>query len=101
LSTDLGECQTGRKIIANIHDAVVINKRLGAELKAEIEMLLQEKTHNPYWRLGATQYERYNSTPKEVLNEEQLHRQRMAAEEEKAQLAEKAKRALQAQQAAK
>jgi hypothetical protein len=92
---------TGRKIIANIHDAVVINKRLGAELKAEIEMLLQAKTHNPYWRLGATQYERFNSTPKEVLDEEQLHRQRMDAEEEKAQLAEKAKRALQAQQAAK
>ena len=76
---------SGRKVLANIHDAVVINKRLGAELKAEIEMLLQEETANPYWRLGATPYERFNSTPKEVLDEEQLHRQRMAQLEAKAQ----------------
>ena len=75
---------SGRKVLANIHDAVVINKRLGAELKSKIEMLLQEETDNPYWRLGATQYERFNSTPKEVLDEEQLHRQRMVAEEAKA-----------------
>jgi hypothetical protein len=76
---------SGREVLANIHDAVVINKRLGAELKAEIEILLQEKTGNPYWRLGATQYERFNSTPKEVLDEEQLHKQRMAQLEAKAQ----------------
>lgn len=76
---------SGRKVLANIHDAVVINKRLGAELKAKIELLLQEETGNPYWRLGATQYERFNSTPKEVLDEEKLHRQRMAELEAKAQ----------------
>lgn len=76
---------SGRKVLANIHDAVVINKRLGAELKSKIEMLLQEETDNPYWRLGATQYERFNSTPKEVLDEERLHRQRMARLEAEAQ----------------
>jgi hypothetical protein len=76
---------SGRNIVANIHDAVVINKRLGAELKAKIEMLMQEKIGNPYWRLGETRYERFNSTPKEVLDEEQLHRQRMAELEAKAQ----------------
>ena len=76
---------SGREVLANIHDAVVINKRLGAELKAKIEMLLQEETGNPYWCLGATRYERFNSTPKDALDEEKLHRQRMAELEAKAQ----------------
>ncbi|PUE22395.1 hypothetical protein B9Z43_04575 [Limnohabitans sp. MMS-10A-192] len=80
-----GRFTSDRKVLANIHDAVVIDKRLGAELKAKIELLMQEETGNPYWRLGQTQYERFNSTPKEVLDEEQLHRQRMAQLEAKAQ----------------
>jgi hypothetical protein len=76
---------SGRKVLANIHDAVVIDKQLRAELKHKVEMLLQKETGNPYWRLGATKYERFNSTPKEVLDEERLHRQLMAEFEAKAQ----------------
>lgn len=75
---------SGRKVLANIHDAVVIDKRLGAELKSKIELLLQDETGNPYWRLGATQYERFNSTPKEVFDEVELHKQRMGQLEAKA-----------------
>lgn len=75
---------SGRKVLANIHDAVVIDRRLGAELKSEIEMLLHENTGNPYWRLGATEYKRYNSFPKDVLAEEKRHRERMIEQEEKA-----------------
>lgn len=75
----------GRKVLANIHDAVVIDKRLGGELKSEIEMMLHDQTGNPYWRLGATPYERYNSTPKDVLEEEQLHRKRLVQEQANAQ----------------
>jgi hypothetical protein len=77
--------KSGRKVIANIHDAVVIDKRLGAELKSEIEMLLHEKTGNPYWRLGATEYKRYSSIPKDILIDEQMHRERMLEQEAKAQ----------------
>jgi hypothetical protein len=75
---------TGRKIIANIHDAVVINYRLGEETHSEIELLMHEKTGNPYWRLGETQYERYNSRSIDEKDEEKLHRQRMAQQELKA-----------------
>ncbi|MGV0962081.1 MAG: hypothetical protein ACOYB1_19830, partial [Limnohabitans sp.] len=76
---------SGRKIIASIHDAVVINYRLGEETHSEIEFLMQEKTGNPYWRLGETQYKRYNSRSIDEKDEEQLHRQRMAELEAKAQ----------------
>ena len=76
--------KTGRKVLANIHDAIVIDKKLGAELKSEIEMALHEQTGNPYWRLGATQYERYNATPIHVLQEELRHRQRMTEEAQRA-----------------
>ena len=76
--------KTGRKVLAHIHDAIVIDKKLGAELKSEIEMALHEQTGNPYWRLGATQYERYNATPIHVLQEELRHRQRMTEEAQRA-----------------
>lgn len=68
---------SGRKVLASIHDAVVINIRLSDDSKSDIEFLMQQSTGNPYWRLGSTQYERFNSTPKEVLVEEQQHLQRM------------------------
>ena len=73
-----------RHVVASIHDALVINKRLGAELKSEIEMLLHEKTGNHYLSLGATQYERYQRTPESVIVEEEQHKKRMAALEAKA-----------------
>lgn len=77
--------RSGRKVLANIHDAVVINKRLGAELKSDIELLMQEKTGNPYWRLGATEYQRFNSQSIDEKNEEQQHRNRIAKLEAGAQ----------------
>ena len=74
----------GRKVLANIHDAIVIDKRLGSELKAEIELLLQTQTGNPYWRLGATEYKRYNAISKAALEEEKQHREWILLEEAKA-----------------
>lgn len=69
----------GCKVIASIHDALVINKRLGPEGKSDIEWLMREKTGNPYWSLGVTQYERYRYIPQSVIDEELLHKKRMAA----------------------
>lgn len=75
---------SGRRVLANIHDAIVIDKRLGSELKAEIELLLQTQTGNPYWSLGATEYKRYNAISKAALEEEKQHREWILLEEAKA-----------------
>lgn len=67
--------------IANVHDAVFFRKRLGAELKAEVEYEMQERTANLYWRLEATQLHAYQSISKDVLAYEAEHRARIAEEE--------------------
>ncbi len=38
----------GKTVLANIHDAIIVKQRLGAELKQEIELRMQEQTANPY-----------------------------------------------------
>lgn len=53
--------ENGRAVIANIHDAVVIRKKLGLELKHKIELQMQEQTGNKYWRLAGSKLEKYNS----------------------------------------
>jgi len=67
--------------LANVHDAVFFRRKLGAELKSEIEFKMQERTANPYWRLEATQLLAYKSINKEVLAYEAEHRARIAEEE--------------------
>jgi hypothetical protein len=46
----------GRKVLARIHDAIIIDKRLGVDNKVEIEEAMHKATSNPYWHL----------TPKEL-----------------------------------
>lgn len=67
----------GKTVLANIHDAIIVKQRLGAELKQEIELRMQEQTANPYWRLGVTELQRYESSSKEAKLEELAHKQRM------------------------
>jgi hypothetical protein len=43
----------GRQPIARVHDAIFFRKRLGLDLKLEIEDEMREQTGNPYWRLTA------------------------------------------------
>jgi hypothetical protein len=40
-------------------------------------MRMQEKTANPYWRLGATELQRFASNNKEAKLEELAHKKRM------------------------
>ena len=75
-----------RKVLASIHDAIIINKRLSAESKVEIELMLHEKTGNPYWRLGVTEYEPYHSISKQVLRVEMEHELRTKQQEELAKV---------------
>ncbi len=77
--------QFDKTVLANIHDAIVVKQRLSADDKHEIELRMQEQTGNPYWRLGATQLERWEPSQKETKKEEVLHKQRMAGFEAVAQ----------------
>jgi hypothetical protein len=68
-------------VLANIHDAIVVRQRLGADLKYEIELRMQEQTNNAYWSLGVKQIHRWNTSMKEIQAQEKVHHQRIAAEE--------------------
>ncbi|BDU53382.1 hypothetical protein [Limnohabitans sp. INBF002] len=74
----------GRKPLANVHDAVFFRNRLGADLKSEIEMEIQEKTMNHYWRLESTQLFKYTSVSKDVLLYEAEHKARLENAERRA-----------------
>ncbi len=73
-----------RKPIANVHDAIFFKRRLGAELKAEIEWQMRSQTGNPYWHLTAKELKRYESRHLDVIAEESAHKRRIAAEQAKA-----------------
>ena len=49
----------GQTVLANIHDAIIVRKKLRVDLRHEIEMRMQDRTQNPYWRLGAAEIKRY------------------------------------------
>jgi hypothetical protein len=70
--------------IANVHDAIFFKRRLGVDLKHEMEMRMQEHSANPYWRLKAKEIKRY--TPKSLDEEAEVaaHKQRIAEEERRA-----------------
>ena len=74
----------GRTPIANVHDAIFFRQRLGAELKAEIEWQMRAQTGNAYWYLTPKELHRYESRHLDVCAEEAAHRQRIAAEHERA-----------------
>ncbi len=67
--------------IANVHDAIFFKRRLGVELKHEIEMRMQEYSANPYWRLKAKQIERYSPRSLDEEAEITAHKLRIQEEE--------------------
>ena len=73
-----------KKILAHIHDAVVVSTRLGPDLKQEIEFQMQEATGNPYWRLAAEELQRFESRGRDQALEIMEHKQRIRAEEVRA-----------------
>ena len=74
-----------RTVLAHIHDAIVVKQRLGPDLKYEIELQMQEQTGNPYWRLAAEEFKRFESTHRDAQLEEHAHRERIQQEEARAQ----------------
>ena len=51
----------GQTVLANIHDAIIVRKRLKVDVRHEIELRMQELTDNKYWLLGATELVRYST----------------------------------------
>jgi hypothetical protein len=72
----------GREPLANIHDAIVFRKRLGVDIKTEMEFAMQDHSGNPYWHLTAKELKRYTPRLLDVEVEEAAHRARMLAEEQ-------------------
>ena len=72
--------QYERYPIANVHDAIFFKRRLGVELKHEIEMRMQEYSANPYWRLKAKQIERY--TPRSLDEDAEVAAHKLRIQEE-------------------
>lgn len=70
----------GRETIANIHDAFVVKHRLSAEVKLDLEYVMQTETNNPHWRLGVTQLEGFKPRCEDQVRDEQLHKAFRATE---------------------
>lgn len=67
--------------LASVHDAIFFRAQLGADLKHEIELQMQERTENPYWKLSATKLDRYLSIDNDDKADVQAHKARIASEE--------------------
>ncbi len=70
--------------IARVHDAVFFRNCLGADIKQEIELILQEATNNKFWHLSAKRLKRYTPVSIDAAVDAQAHKQRIADEEAKA-----------------
>lgn len=74
----------GRKILARIHDAIIIDRRLGVDNKYEIEEVMKDATFNEYWHLTAKEllpFERPYSMDRDEI---EAHQARMVEEEREA-----------------
>ena len=72
-------------VLASIHDAIVVRKRLGADNKLDIEQKMREATGNPYWALGAKEVKRFSYVSPQVIEDEKAHKARIAEETARAQ----------------
>ena len=85
----LGHCwdydvRSAGVVLARIHDAIIVKRRLGADHKIDIEMAIRAQTENPYWHLQPTELEPYHRPLSLDKEEIQAHQARIAAEEQAA-----------------
>ena len=74
----------GGVVLARIHDAIIVKRRLGADHKIDIELAIRAQTENPYWHLQPTELEPYHRPLSLDKEEIQAHQARIAAEEQAA-----------------
>lgn len=71
----------GRQVIARIHDAIIIDKRLGVDNKCEVEEAMRKATSNEYWHLVGKELEPYERPYSLDRHEIEAHKLRIAQEE--------------------
>ena len=69
-----------RAPIARVHDAIFFKRKLGVDLRHEMELMMQEHSNNPYWLLSHKQLERYEPRYLDLKLEEEQHKQRIKQE---------------------
>jgi hypothetical protein len=74
--------KTKNKVIARVHDAIFVRHKISDYDKEKLERLICKRTNIPYWRLKEEQIRRYVGVSDETLQDEQLHREHIAAETE-------------------
>ena len=74
----------GRKVLARIHDAIIIDKRLGQDTKEEIEYEMQKWDDNPYWHLSAKELQPFERPYSLDRDEIEAHKERIRLEQKKA-----------------
>jgi hypothetical protein len=72
--------QHGREPIARVHDAIFFKRKLNVDLRHEIEMTMQDRTKNPYWRLSHKQLDRYEPRYFDLKMDEAAHKERIRQE---------------------
>jgi hypothetical protein len=72
--------QHGREPIARVHDAIFFKHKLSVDLRHEIEMTMQDRTKNLYWRLSHKQLERYEPRYLDLKMDEAAHKERILQE---------------------
>ena len=77
--------QHGREPLARVHDAIFFKRKLSVNLRHEMELSMQERTDNPYWRLSHQQLERYEPRHLDLKAEEAAHLERIRLETIRAQ----------------
>jgi hypothetical protein len=71
----------GRKVLARIHDAIIIDKRLGVDNKIEIEEAMHKATSNPYWHLTPKELQPFERPYSLDRVEIEAHQERIREEE--------------------
>ena len=71
-------------MLARIHDAIIVKRRLGADHQLDIELAIRAQTENPHWHLQPTELEPYHRPLSLDKEEIQAHKARIAAEEQAA-----------------
>jgi hypothetical protein len=75
-----------KKVLAQIHDAVIVRPRFGLDLKCEILEQMQQETDNPYWRLALEELFPFKRRSRDEERELLAHRQRIREAEARAKL---------------
>jgi hypothetical protein len=63
-----------------VHDAIFFKRKLGVDLRHEMELCMQEHSKNPYWRLSHKQLERYEPRYLDLKKEKEAHKERIRLE---------------------